>query len=309
MYGLRNPHQFFQVNSPQKKRGRQGSNRGIPQKRMDFMDSHLTGKNVLITGASGGIGGEVVRAFHREGARVIAHFSKHRQRAEALAAELGDNCRALGADLTQESAVEQLFSEAEAANGPVAILVANHGYWPPDDMPIEQMSLEQWNSTLAVNLTSVFLCMRRFLRGIRAHQLREPAAVLIGSTAALFGEAGHGDYAAAKAGLTYGLTRTLKNEIARLAPRGRVNVVCPGWTFTPMTRRFADDKEKVRRVLQTIPLRKVARAQDVANAVVYLASSELAGHISGQILTVAGGMEGRMLYHPEEINPENGGHS
>ena len=128
--------------------------------------------------------------------------------------------------------------------------------------------------------------------------------MLIGSTAGLIGEAGHADYAASKAGVIYGLTRSLKNEICRLAPRGRVNVVCPGWTFTPMTKRLAADPAKVQRVLQTIPLRKVGRAHDVAMAVVYLASSHLSGHVSGQVLTVSGGMEGRVLYNPDEVDPK-----
>ena len=92
-------------------------------------------------------------------------------------------------------------------------------------------------------------------------------------------------------------------ELARLAPRGRVNVVCPGWIVTPMTADFAADSERVRRVLQTIPLRKVGRPHDVAAAVVYLASDHLAGHVSGQVLTVAGGMEGRLLYGPDEVDP------
>ena len=166
------------------------------------------------------------------------------------------------------------------------------------------MTLSRWNQTLAVNLTSVFLCMREFFRGIVRHKVAEPSAVLIGSTAGVFGEAGHADYAAAKAGLTYGLARSLKNEIARLAPRGRVNVVCPGWTVTPLTQRLTSQPEKVRRVLQTIPLRKVGRAHDVAMAVVYLASSHLSGHVTGQVLTVSGGMEGRVLYQDQEIDPE-----
>jgi 3-oxoacyl-[acyl-carrier protein] reductase len=257
----------------------------------------------MVTGASGGIGQEVARAFAAEGARVIAHYGQGIERGRALATELGTNCIALGAELTQETEVEQLFRRSEEAFGPIEILVANAGYWPPNDAPIEKISLAQWNQTIAVDLTSVFLCAREFFRGIAKHRITDPAAILIGSTAGIFGEAGHADYAAAKAGLTHGLARTLKNEICRLAPRGRVNVVCPGWTFTPMSKRFADDPPRVRRVLQTIPLRKVGRPHDVASAVVYLASSHLSGHVSGQILTVAGGMEGRVLYDPEEIDP------
>jgi 3-oxoacyl-[acyl-carrier protein] reductase len=267
------------------------------------MDTGLAGRVVLVTGASGGIGGDIVRAFAAEGARVVAHYRSHGQPVQALARELGPSCISRGADLTVEADVEQLFAETESDPGPVEIFVANAGYWPPDDIPLADMTLGQWNATIAADLTSVFLCTRAFFRGIRKHGLAEPAAVLIGSTAAVFGEAGHADYAAAKAGLTYGLARSLKNEICQLAPRGRVNVVCPGWVFTAMTRIVATDPERVRRVLQTIPLRKIGRPSDVAQAVVYLASSRLAGHVTGQVLTVAGGMEGRVLYEPDEVDP------
>jgi 3-oxoacyl-[acyl-carrier protein] reductase len=267
------------------------------------MQTDLADRVVLVTGASGGIGQEVARAFIAEGARVVAHYGRHQERAQALAGELGTSCVPLGANLTSEVEVERLFAQSETVLGPVEILVANAGIWPSEDVPVEQMSLARWNETLAVDLTSVFLCVREFFRGIRRHGLTNPAAVLIGSTAGLFGEAGHADYAAAKAGIIYGLAQSLKNELCRLAPRGRLNVVCPGWTFTPMTEGFADDPPRVRRVLQTMPLRKVARPHDVAMAVLYLASSRLSGHVTGQILTVAGGMEGRVLYQPEEIDP------
>jgi 3-oxoacyl-[acyl-carrier protein] reductase len=266
------------------------------------MDTHLANRVVLVTGASGGIGGDVVRAFVREGSRVVAHFGEHGDRAADLAHELGSLCVPLGADLTLEAEVERLFAEIEAGLGPVDVVIANAGWWPPDETPLEKMTLKQWNNTLAVNLTSTFLTLREFCRGIVRHGLTEPAAVLIGSTAAVFGEAGHADYAAAKAGLTYGLARSMKNEISRLALRGRVNVVCPGWTLTP-DKKSGLKPERVSRVLQTIPMRKLARAHDVAMAVLYLASGHLSGHVNGQILTVSGGMEGRVLYEQGEVDP------
>ena len=114
----------------------------------------------------------------------------------------------------------------------------------------------------------------------------------------LFGEAGHSDYAAAKSAVVHGLLLSLKNEIVRIAPLGRVNAVCPGWTASPMTRTALTDPELVQRVTRTMPLRKVGRPEDVARQVVVLASDELSGHVSGQVVTVAGGMEGRVL-HPE----------
>lgn len=266
------------------------------------MDSGLRDRTVLITGASGGIGSELARAFLREGARVAAHFHRHEELLSRELAESAGKWIAVGADLTREEDVVRLFAEAESQLGPIQGLIANAGYWPPHDTPIQQMTLDQWNRTLAVDLTSVFLCVREFFRGIVKHGLTDPAAVLIGSTAGIFGEAGHADYAAAKAGLTYGLARSLKNEICRIAPRGRVNVVSPGWTVTPMVDRFTANPDKVRRVLQTIPLRKVARPADVAAAVLFLSSPTLAGHVTGEIMTVSGGMEGRMLYGPDEID-------
>jgi 3-oxoacyl-[acyl-carrier protein] reductase len=267
-----------------------------------IMDAELKNRVVLITGASGGIGQEIVRAFHAEGARVVSHFGKQPEPAEKLTAELGANCIALGADLTREAEVAQLFVDITNHWGPVELLVANAGHWPPEDLSVETMSLARWHATLDANLTSAFLSMREFMKGIRAHRLNTPAAVLIGSTAAMIGEAGHADYAAAKAALTYGFVQSLKNEMCRLTPRGRVNVICPGWTLTDRVAIVTRDQSRMRRVLQTIPLRKIARPRDVAMAAVYLASDRLSGHMTGQIMTVSGGMEGRVLYQPEEID-------
>jgi len=263
------------------------------------MDPELANKVVLVTGASGGIGGELSREFWKHGARVVAHFNQNSDGAQKLASELGSSCLAIQANLSCEQEVDRLFSEVESKWGPVEILVANAGKWPSDPVPLHELSLERWNKTLGDNLTSVFLCLRGFLRGVRQHRLEAPSAVLIGSTAGIIGEANHGDYASAKAALIMGLCKSVKNEICHIAPHGRINVVCPGWTSTS-TRPIHNPSENLTRVLQTIPLRKLANPGDVAKACVFLASSKLAGHITGEFLTVAGGMEGRMLYRAEE---------
>ncbi len=119
--------------------------------------------------------------------------------------------------------------------------------------------------------------------------------VIISSTAGMIGEAGHADYAAAKSALAGGLLKSLKNEIVRIAPFGRVNAVCPGWTETEMARDSLQQPGLIERVSRTMPLKKIGRPQDVASVVVALASDEVSGHVTGEVVTVAGGMEGRVL--------------
>lgn len=251
----------------------------------------MQGKGVLVTGASGGIGGETARAFAAEGARVGVHYFGNRQAAELLAEEIGGV--ALQADLREEAAADALVPAAAEALGRLDACVANAGVWPREDRAVADMGLDRWRSTLDANLTATFLTSRAYLRHVNA--VGEGALVLVASTAGSFGEAGHADYAAAKAAIAYGLARSLKNEVVRSAPMARVNVVAPGWTVSPMTERDLDDAT-VARVTATMPLRKVARAADVARAIVWLSSTEAAGHLTGEIITVAGGMEGRLLW-------------
>jgi 3-oxoacyl-[acyl-carrier protein] reductase len=259
------------------------------------METGLEGRRVLVTGASGGIGSACVRAFAAEGARVFLHYHRGRERAEAVSAELGG--APLGAaDLTREEEAERLFAEAVGALGGLDVCVAVAGAWPSEDEPLWRLPLERWERTLAENLTVTFLTARGFLREVA--RSGHGSLVLVGSTAGLVGEAGHADYSAAKSAVLHGLLLSLKNEIVRIAPLGRVNAVSPGWTESPMTRETLSE-EHVRRVTRTMPLRKVARPEDVARQVVVLASDELSGHVSGQVVSVAGGMEGRVLHEDE----------
>jgi 3-oxoacyl-[acyl-carrier protein] reductase len=249
------------------------------------VETGLRGKRVLVTGASGGIGSACVAAFLAEGAEVVAHYHQGRGRAEGL----GD-VKLVQADLTREDDVNRLFSEA----GELDVCAAVAGVWPRGDVPVWELELERWERTLRENLTSTFLTARGFLRGVarRGHG----NLVVIGSTAGIFGEAGHADYASAKSAVVHGLLLSLKNEVVRVAPNARVNAVCPGWTASPMTRRELDDPELIKRVTRTMPLRKVATPDDIARQVVVLASDELSSHVTGQVVVVAGGMEGRVLW-------------
>jgi 3-oxoacyl-[acyl-carrier protein] reductase len=250
------------------------------------METGLAGKRVLVTGASGGIGSACARAFAAEDATVVLHYHRGRDRAEALAAELGGG-PVVGADLTDEGEVDRLFEQA----GALDVCAAVAGAWPSADVPVWELPLERWRSTLDSNLTATFLTARGFLRQLES----DGALILVGSTAGLVGEAGHADYAAAKSAVLGGLLLSLKNEVVRENPNARVNAVAPGWTESPMTRGHVSE-DQVRRISRTMALRKVAQPGDVAAQVVALASPVLSGHVTGQIVTVAGGMEGRVVH-------------
>ena len=254
------------------------------------MDTGLAGKGVIVTGGGGGIGQAVVRAFAVEDARVAVHYRTSRQNAERLAAEVGGV--ALGADLRVEQEADDLIPRAVAAIGQVDVVVANAGVWPPADQPIWELPLARWRATLEANLTATFLTARGFFR--HAAEVRGNL-VMIASTAGVFGEAGHADYAAAKSAILSGFLLSAKNEAARLGGGVRVNVVAPGWTVTPMTSEARRDPDLEARVTSTMALKNLGSPEDVAAQVVVLASDQLSGHVTGQVVVVAGGMEGRLV--------------
>ena len=249
------------------------------------METGLTGKRVLVTGGVGrdrlGLRARV-RGRGGGGRRPLpprtgtGRGARRRARTATI----------VGADLTDEQEVDSLFEAA----GPLDVCAAVAGAWPAEDVPVSELPLERWRATLDANLTATFLTARGFLRQLEG----DGALVLVGSTAGIVGEAGT-PTTRPRSPPIGGLLLSLKNEVVRTHPLARVNAVAPGWTESPMTRGHVSD-EQVRRISRTMALRKVAQPEDVAYQVVVLASPVLSGHVTGQVVTVAGGMEGRVVH-------------
>ncbi len=239
----------------------------------------LTGKTALVTGASGGLGQATARALHRQGA-TVALSGTRKEALEALAAELGGKAHVLPCDLADKSAVEALVPAAEAAMGSLDILVNNAGV--TKDNLFLRMKDEEWDSVLAVNLSAVFRLSRAAVKGM----LKRKYGRIIGMTSivGVTGNPGQGNYAASKAGMI-GMSKSLAAEVA-----GRnitVNCVAPGFIQSPMT-DVLNEKQKAA-ILASVPMGRLGSADDVAAAVVFLASAE-AAYVTGQTLHVNGGM-------------------
>ncbi len=255
------------------------------------MDLGLGGMVAFVTGASGGIGAALVKAFVAEGARVVACSRR--------GVETSDQVASVIADVRDPDALAAAFGGGVGRFGRVDVCVANAGIWPTEAEPCDRMSVARVRDVVETNLLGSIWTARAFMKSLREHGPREDgrgaSLAFIGSTAGRFGEPGHGEYAATKAALV-GLTRTLKNEIAAIDPRARVNLVEPGWTVTPMAAETLEREGVTERVTKTMALRQLATPEDVARAVVFFASPTAARHLSGESLLVAGGMEGRTLW-------------
>ena len=239
----------------------------------------LDGKSALVTGASGGIGGAIARQLHGQGATVGLSGTR-RDALEELAASLGARAHVLPCDLGDGDALAELPKAAEAALGQIDILVNNAGL--TRDNLFMRMKDEEWDTVLTVNLTSAFKLSRSVLRGMMKRRFGR--IIGISSVVGVTGNPGQGNYAASKAGMI-GMTKSLAQEVAS---RGiTVNCVAPGMIKTAMT--DALDEGQQARLLDAIPAGRLGVSEDIASAVLYLASEE-AAYVTGQTLHVNGGM-------------------
>ncbi|WP_444666517.1 3-oxoacyl-[acyl-carrier-protein] reductase [Cereibacter changlensis] len=239
----------------------------------------LTGKSALVTGASGGIGGDIARALHAAGA-TVALSGTRTEPLEALAAELGGRAHVLACDLSDAASVEALPKAAAEAMGALDILVNNAGI--TRDQLMMRMSDADWDTVIAVNMSSTFRLCRGVLRGMM--KARWGRIVNITSIVGATGNPGQANYAASKAGVV-GLSKSLAAEVAS---RGiTVNCVAPGFITTAMTDKLNDEQKA--RILAQVPAGRMGAPREVAAAVLYLASLE-AAYVTGQTLHVNGGM-------------------
>jgi 3-oxoacyl-[acyl-carrier protein] reductase len=242
----------------------------------------LSGKTVLVTGASRGIGAATARLFAEAGADVALTCHSRLAEAEAVAAgvrTLGRRAWAAAGDLGDPAVVERIFDGATDALGPLDFFVGNAGIWPAEDTPVRDMADARWEATMRANLDAIFLTTRAALRRLR----RPGAVVLVGSTAGQRGEAFHADYAATKGAMI----SFVKSLCVECAPGLTVNCVAPGWVDTEMCwPAFADGGRQ--RIAQTIPLGRIATSEDIAGPILFLCTP-LARHITGEVLNVNGG--------------------
>ena len=249
----------------------------------------LSGKVALVSGGSRGIGAATVRMFTAAGAKVVFSYQSARGQADALAKECGtDVCHPVAANLNNPEAARSLIAETVKHFGRLDILIANHGVWPAEDVPVERMSDDQWRSTLSINLDGVFGLVKHGVAQIKKQpRTKAPAGhiVLISSTSGQRGEACHCDYSATK-GAIISLTKSLSSELASAGIY--VNCVAPGWVDTDMSAATIADPKSGDEIRRTIPMGRVGKAEEIAAPVLFLCT-EHASFITGEVFNVNGG--------------------
>jgi 3-oxoacyl-[acyl-carrier protein] reductase len=253
----------------------------------------LSGKVALITGGSRGIGAATVRLFAAAGAKVVFNYRSAQAQAEELVQQCGpDSCHAVASDLKTPAAGRDLVKATIERFGRIDILIANHGVWPPQDIPIEQMTDEHWRTTMSINLDSVFGLVKYTVERMKSQTKSQSASsaakghiVLISSTSGQRGEAFHCDYSATK-GAIISMTKTLASELASVGIY--VNCVAPGWVDTDMSAGALEDARTGETIRRTIPLGRFGKPEEIAAPVLFLCT-EHAGFITGEIFNVNGG--------------------
>ncbi len=239
----------------------------------------LTGRTALVTGATGGIGGAIARALHRQGAAVAVSGTR-REILEELAAELKERVHVLPCNLADKEEVEALVPTSEQRMGKLDILVANAGI--TRDNLFVQLSDQAWDDVVAVNLTASFRLVRAAVKGMMRRRFGRIIAIT--SVVAVTGNAGQGNYAATKAGMI-GMIKSLAQEYARR--NITANCIAPGFIATPMTDKLNEKQREA--ILARVPAGRLGAVADIAAAAVYLASEE-ASYMTGQTLHLNGGM-------------------
>jgi len=243
------------------------------------MNIDLTGKTAFVTGSTRGIGSAIAGTLHKAGAKV-AVVGRDLERARARASELGDRAVGVGCDVADAVQVDAAVAAAEAALGPIDVLVNNAGL--TRDQIVLRMSADDWDTVLDTNLKGAFHTTRAVTKGMMKR--RAGRIINIGSVVGLTGNKGQANYAASKAGLI-GFTKSVAKEYA--SRNILVNCIAPGFIETDMTDALPGDAKAA--LLHQIALGRLGRPDDVAGAVLFLAS-DLAGYITGQVLVVDGGM-------------------
>lgn len=249
----------------------------------------LEGRVALITGGSRGIGASTVKLFISAGAKVVFSYKSAQKEAENIVRECGpENCLAVASGLDGAAPAAELVAATVRRFGRLDILVANHGVWVPEAVPVETMSEQQWRSTLAIDLDSVFGLVKHAVAQMKKQPKLHPAAgsiVLVSSTAGQRGEAFHCDYAAAK-GALISMVKGLSTELAACGIY--VNCVAPGWVETDMSIPALRDPVSREEIFSAIPLGRVGRPEEIAAPILFLCS-EHAGFITGEVFNVNGG--------------------
>lgn len=253
----------------------------------------LAGQRAIVTGAASGIGRAIALAFGAAGASVVVNYVSHQQAAEEVVSAIqsaGSSAMAHRADVSSEAEVKQMFSRAREEFGGIDIVVANAGL--QQDASIGEMTLDQWNKVISVNLTGQFLCAREAIaqfrkQGIRPELSRAAGKIIcMSSVHQVIPWGGHVNYAASKGGIDL-MMRSLAQEVA--PDRIRVNGIAPGAIRTPINREAWETEEAYSKLLKLIPYGRIGEPEDVANAAVWLASDE-SDYVVGTTLFIDGGM-------------------